>query len=88
MGKFVGGPWPWLKEEILGADKELGVLPDEQGVQDIGISYDESWRKSGYSSHNGIGSVVDLCWEEDTGSNCGVCCPSIFFRGNIQSCDL
>ncbi len=28
------------KEEICGADKELRVLRDEQGVLDIGVSYD------------------------------------------------
>ena len=48
------------KEEICRAYQEVGVAPDEQGVLDIGVSYDGSWQKRGYSSHNGMGSVIDL----------------------------
>ena len=38
---------------------ELGVEPDDEGVLDIGVSFNE-WQKRGHSSHNGIASVIDL----------------------------
>ena len=39
---------------------KLGVDPDENGVLDIGVSYDGSWQKRGHSSHNGMASVIDM----------------------------
>ena len=45
---------------IFNAYSELGVEPDDEGVLDIGVSFDGSWQKRGHSSHNGIASVIDL----------------------------
>ena len=41
------------------AYSELGVEPDDEGVLDIGVSFNE-WQKRGHSSHNGMVSVIDL----------------------------
>ncbi len=40
--------------------ERLGVIPDKDGVLDIGVSYDGSWQKRGHSSHNGVETVIDL----------------------------
>ena len=48
------------QEAITAAYKEIGVVPDSDGVLDIGVSYDGSWHKRGHSSHTGIGVVIDL----------------------------
>ena len=40
--------------------ESLGVVPDDNGVRNIAVSFDGSWQKRGHSSHNGIGSVIDL----------------------------
>ena len=48
------------KEEICRAYQEVGAVLDEQGVLDIGVSYEGSCQKRGYSFHNGMGSVIDL----------------------------
>ena len=48
------------REKITAAYEEIGVHPDEQGICDIAVPYDGSWQKRGYSSHNGMASVVDL----------------------------
>ena len=45
---------------IIDAYKEIGVEPDEEGVLDIGVSYDGSWHRRGHSSHNGMASVIEL----------------------------
>ena len=47
-------------ETILKQYESIGVLPDDNGVLDIAVSFDGSWQKRGHSSHNGIGSVIDL----------------------------
>jgi len=47
-------------EKIFKEYEKLGVLPDDNGVLDIAVSFDGSWQKRGHSSHNGIGSVIDL----------------------------
>eukprot|EP00795_Rhopilema_esculentum_P017497 gene17497-9115_t len=39
---------------------EVGVYPDHQSVLNIGVSFDGSWQKRGFTSHNGIGSVIEL----------------------------
>ncbi len=42
------------------AYSELGVYPDDDGVLNVAVSYDGSWQKRGFSSHNGMGSVIEL----------------------------
>ncbi len=39
---------------------ELGIHPDGDGILNVAVSYDRSWQKRGYSSHNGMGSVIEL----------------------------
>ena len=36
------------------------MLEDGNGILDIAVSYDGSWQKHGYTSHNCITSVIDL----------------------------
>ena len=45
---------------IRKAYEEIGVTPDENGILDIAVSYDRSWQERGYTSHNGMASVIDL----------------------------
>lgn len=45
---------------IFKAYKDVGVEPDEDGILNIAVSYDGAWQKRGYSSHNGVASVIDL----------------------------
>ena len=45
---------------IAAAYEDIGVYPDDQGILNIGVSYDGSWQKRVYSSHNGMGSVIDF----------------------------
>ncbi len=40
--------------------EKVGTLPDEDGVLDIGVSFDGSWHRRGHSSHTGIATVIDL----------------------------
>ena len=47
-------------EAIHKSYADIGVQPDENGILDIGVSYECTWQKRGHSSHNGIGSVIDL----------------------------
>ena len=47
-------------ETIFKAYAEIGVEPDDEGVLDIGVSFDGSWQKRGHSSNNGMASVIDL----------------------------
>ncbi len=49
-----------VREAIVKSYAEMGVTPDDDGVLEIGVSYDGSWQKRGHSSHNGIGIVIDL----------------------------
>ena len=53
---IVGEPHQATKE----AYKEIGVVPDEDGILDIGVSYDGSWQRRGPSSHNGMARIIDL----------------------------
>lgn len=48
------------RTEIFKAYSAIGVEPDEQGTLDIAVSYDGAWQRRGFSSHNGVGSVIDL----------------------------
>ena len=48
------------RDAIGQAYDEIGVYPDGNGILNIGVSFDGSWQKRGYSSHNGMGSVIDL----------------------------
>ncbi len=45
---------------IWDAYREIGVVPDEDGILDITVSYDGLWQKRGFTSHNGMASVIDL----------------------------
>ena len=45
---------------ICDAYKAIAVLEDDKGVLDIAVSYDGSWQKWGYTSHNCVASVIDL----------------------------
>ena len=45
---------------IRDAYSAVGVLEDENGILDIAVSYDGSWQKRGYTSHNCVASVIDL----------------------------
>ncbi len=47
-------------EHIFESYESVGVVPDEAGVLDIGVSFDGSWHKRGHSSHNGIAVAIDL----------------------------
>ena len=47
-------------ETIFDVYGKQGILPDEDGILDIGVSFDGSWQKRGHSSHNGLASVIDL----------------------------
>ena len=47
-------------EKIVESYSFLGVEPDEDGVLDIGVSFDGSWHKRGHLSHNGIAVVIDI----------------------------
>ena len=48
------------REAIVAAYNEVGIIPDSDGILNIGVSYDGSWHKRGHSSHTGIGVVIDL----------------------------
>ena len=37
----------------------LGRVPDDNGILDIDVSFDGSWLTRGYSSHVGVGAVID-----------------------------
>ena len=45
---------------IRDAYADVVVLPDQDGVLNIAVSYDGSWQKRGHSSHNEVGCVIDL----------------------------
>ena len=45
---------------IKQAYADVGEFPDQEGVLNIGVSFDGSWQRRGHSSHNGIGVVIDL----------------------------
>ena len=48
------------REAIGEAYSAVGVVPDENGVLNIGVSFDGSWQRRGHSSHNGMVCVIDL----------------------------
>ena len=48
------------REAIQTAYKDIGIVPDEQGILDIAVSFDGSWQRRGHSSHNGMASVIEL----------------------------
>ena len=45
---------------IREAYEKVGVLPDEEGILDLAVSFDGSCQKRGFSSQNGMASVIDL----------------------------
>ena len=45
---------------IRDAYKDIGVLPDKNGVLEIAVSFDGAWHRRGHSSHNGLASTIDL----------------------------
>ena len=48
------------REAIVSAYNEIGEHPDENGILNIAVSFDGSWQKRGFTSHNGIAVVIDL----------------------------
>ena len=48
------------REAIKNSYKDIGIVPDEQGILDIAVSFDGSWQRRGHSSHNGVASVIEL----------------------------
>jgi len=48
------------RETIAEAYSAVGVVPDENGILNIGVSFDGSWQRRGHSSHNGMACVIDL----------------------------
>ena len=48
------------KGAITEAYKAVGVVPDEDGILNSGVSFDGSWQRRGHSSHNGMACVIDL----------------------------
>ena len=48
------------KGAITEAYRAVGVVPDEDGILNIGVSFDGSWQRRGHSSHNGMACVIDL----------------------------
>ena len=47
-------------ESVSVAYKEIGIVPDCEGVMDIAVSYDGTWQKRGNSSQNGFCCVIEL----------------------------
>ena len=47
-------------EAIKCCYKDIGVVPDKEGIRDVAVSYDGTWQRRGHSSHNGIGIAIDL----------------------------
>ena len=48
------------REAIAEAYSAVGVVQDEDGVLNIGVSFDGSWQRRGHSSHSGMACVIDL----------------------------
>ena len=48
------------RHAIKNAYKDIGVVPDSEGILDVSVSYDGSWQRRGHSSHNGMAAVIDL----------------------------
>ena len=48
------------RQAIKDTYKDIGVVPDKDGVLDVSVSYDGSWQRRGHSSHNGMAAVIDL----------------------------
>ena len=48
------------RESIVTAYNEIDKHPDENGILNFAVSFDGSWQKRGFTSHNGIGAVIDL----------------------------
>ena len=45
---------------IRNAYKDIGILPDKNGILDIAVSFDGAWHRRGHSSANGLASTSDL----------------------------
>ena len=48
------------REAIQTAYKDIGIVPDDQGILDIAVSFDGSWQRRGHPSHNGMASVIEF----------------------------
>ena len=46
------------RESIVTAQNDIDKHPDENGILTIAVSFDGSWQKRGFTSHNGIGAVL------------------------------
>eukprot|EP00795_Rhopilema_esculentum_P011842 gene11842-2380_t len=42
------------------AYRDIGVVPDENGILNIFVSFDGTWQRRDHSSHNGTGAVIEL----------------------------
>lgn len=47
-----------LLQCIVKKYEENGVVPDENGILDIQVSFDGSWLTRGHRSHVGVGAVI------------------------------
>eukprot|EP00795_Rhopilema_esculentum_P002650 gene2650-847_t len=45
---------------IKQAYRDIGVVPDKNGILNISVSFDGTWQRRGHSSHNGVGAVIEL----------------------------
>ena len=45
---------------VRDAYREIGVVPDDNGILDVAVSFDGAWHRRGHSSHNGLASVIDM----------------------------
>ena len=48
------------KEAIIEPYTAVGAAPVEDGTLNIGVSFNGSWQRRGYSSHNGMAYVTVL----------------------------
>ena len=48
------------RQAIKDAYKDIGVVPDNEGILDVSVSYDGSWQRRCHSSHNRMAAVIDL----------------------------
>ena len=48
------------RSSVQSAYNDIGVLPDEEGILNIAVSFDGTWQRRGHSSHNGVATVIDL----------------------------
>ena len=45
---------------VRDAYREIGVIPDDNIILNVAVSFDGAWHRRGHSSHNGLASVIDM----------------------------